>query len=111
MIRLRRSSVGKVWRRSADHLDIRETVRESLKEVKAFWQDKSLWPTITPVEIEGLPVAYPDDPVYTVSGTDIETQEDFEELYLLNVFSYYNRVTNGTAIIENQYIQTIATRE
>lgn len=79
---------GEYWSRNgwqtADHLSIRETVRESLKEVKAFWQDQDLWMDTTPLEIEGLPVEHPDDPVYTVSGSDIETREDLEKSHVIN---------------------------
>lgn len=43
-----------------------------------------MWPTTTPVEIEGLPVEHPDDPVHAVSGSDIETREDLEESHIIN---------------------------
>jgi hypothetical protein len=52
---------------SADHLSIRETVRESLEWIKRFWQDKGVWPnsgdTRSPLETE------PMDPVWAVDGS------------------------------------------
>jgi hypothetical protein len=52
---------------SADHLSIRETVRESLEWIKRFWQDKGVWPssgdTRSPLESE------PMDPVWAVDGS------------------------------------------
>mgnify|MGYP007042725897 CR=1 FL=1 len=51
---------------TADHLSIRETVRESLEWIKRFWQDKGVWPnsgdTRSPLETE------PMDPVWAVDG-------------------------------------------
>ena len=77
---------GEYWSRNgwkpADHLSIRETVEKSLKEIKAFWQDKDLWPETEPIELYGAPSEEPDDPVYAVSGKDINSLEKLEKAYV-----------------------------
>jgi hypothetical protein len=62
----------------ADHLSIRETVEQSLKEIKAFWESKDLWPTEEPRDIYGPAVKQPDYPIYANSGEAMRTHEDFE---------------------------------
>lgn len=77
---------GEYWTQEgwqpADHLTIRETVRKSLKEIKKFWQDKDIWPEIEPIDLCGMAVEIPDDPVYAVSGADIQTREQMEEAFI-----------------------------
>jgi hypothetical protein len=52
--------------RAADHLTIRETVRESLREIERYWQSVGVWPT---TEKNGNPLtAEPVDPVWAVDG-------------------------------------------
>ena len=74
--------LGEYWSRdgwqSADHLSIRETVEESLRGIKNFWQEKDLWPETEPKDIFGSPYEEPDDPVYAVSGQDIDSREKLE---------------------------------
>ena len=78
--------LGEYWSadgwQSADHLSIRETVEESLKEVKEFWQEKDLWPETEPKDISGGPSEEPDDPVYAVSGQDIDSKEKLEKSHI-----------------------------
>nr|WP_049996355.1 DUF6610 family protein [Halococcus sediminicola] len=77
---------GEYWSRNgwqpADHLSIRETVEESLKEVKAYWQDKGLWPETEPKDIYGGPYTEPDDPVFAASGRDIDSKEKLETSHI-----------------------------
>jgi len=67
--------LGEYWSRDgwqpADHLGIRETVRRSLREIRAFWRERGLWPEITPADVYGLAVKEPQDPVWAVSGRNI----------------------------------------
>ena len=73
---------GEYWTpdgwRPADHLSIRETVRTSLRAIKQFWQDRGVWPDTEPIDLYGPAVSVPDDPVYAVTGADIETREQLE---------------------------------
>lgn len=59
----------------ADHLSIRETVRTSLREIKAFWQEHDVWPATEPVDRYGSAVKEPDDPVFAANGADISSRE------------------------------------
>ena len=78
--------LGEHWSREgwqpADHLSIRETVRESLKEVRDFWCEKDLWPETEPRDIFGSPYDEPDDPVYAISGQDIDLLEKLEAAHV-----------------------------
>ena len=77
---------GEYWSRDgwqpADHLSIRETVEESLKEVKAFWSEKGMWPGTEPKKIYGGPYTEPDDPVFAASGRDIDSKEKLETAHI-----------------------------
>ena len=80
--------LGEYWSRegwqSADHLSIRETVRQSLREIRRFWQEKGVWPTETPVEQIGSPTREPDDPVFATSGETIRKQEALESAIIVD---------------------------
>jgi len=78
---------GEYWSQdgwqSADHLSIRGTVRESLKEIKQFWQDKGHWPETEPIEIYGEPTEEPDDSIWMDDGGDpIGSLEELEKAYV-----------------------------
>ncbi|KOX91505.1 hypothetical protein AMS69_18620 [Haloarcula rubripromontorii] len=52
---------------SADHLSIRETVRESLRHIKSYWKSQGVWPT---TETDRNPLtAEPMDPVWAADGS------------------------------------------
>lgn len=73
--------LGEYWSRDgwqpADHLSIRATVRTSLREIRAFWQEKGLWPQTTPRDVYGEVVKEPKDPVWAATGGNIyEPQSD-----------------------------------
>lgn len=76
--------------RPADHLSIRETVSNSLLEMKGYWQRHGMWPDSTPIEEYGPAVLEPDDRVYAASGGDIRTKDDLESAY---VETYDDRLT------------------
>lgn len=65
---------GEFWSRegwqNADFLTIRETVRRSLREMRAFWEERGVWPVdgTTPVERLGPAVKEPDDPIWAAGG-------------------------------------------
>ena len=68
---------GESWSREgwqdADLLTIRETVRRSLHEMRAFWEERGVWPAegTTPIERLGHAVKEPDDPIWAANGTDL----------------------------------------
>jgi hypothetical protein len=74
---------GEAWTRdgwqSADHLSIRETVRLGLREIKAFWQERGVWPDTEPTDAYAPAVTQPDDPIFTASGRDIRERESLED--------------------------------
>lgn len=79
--------LGEYWSsngwQSADHLSIRETVRESLEEIKSFWEDRDLWPETEPIDIYGEPTDEPDDAIWMDDGGDpISSLEGLEEAYI-----------------------------
>lgn len=79
--------LGEYWSRdgwqSADHLSIRETVRKSLEEIKAFWEDKGVWPETEPRELYGPAVREPDFEIFMDKGGDpIPSREDLEKAYV-----------------------------
>ncbi|EMA09542.1 DUF6610 family protein [Haloarcula marismortui] len=52
---------------NADHLSIRETVRESLRHIRSYWKSRGVWPT---VEADRSPLtAEPMDPVWAADGS------------------------------------------
>ncbi|WP_367175709.1 DUF6610 family protein [Haloarcula rubripromontorii] len=52
---------------SADHLSIRETVRESLRHIRSYWKSRGVWPT---TETDRSPLtAEPMDPVWAADGS------------------------------------------
>lgn len=75
--------LGEFWSREgwkpADHLTIRETVTESLREMRRFWEGKGVWPTDTPLEQIGTAVRKPDDHVFAGSGKTTRGKEALEE--------------------------------
>jgi hypothetical protein len=79
--------LGESWSREgwqrADHLSIRATVRESLREIKCFWQERDVWPATEPIEQYGTAVQEPDDPVFAANGADIDTREALEEAIIV----------------------------
>lgn len=79
--------LGEYWSRDgwqpADHLSIRETVRESLEEIKAFWQDKEFWPETEPIDLYGEPTKEPDELIWMDDGGDpIGPLEELEKAYV-----------------------------
>jgi hypothetical protein len=78
---------GEYWSRDgwqrADHLSIRETVRKGLEEIKAFWQDKGVWPETEPRELYGPVVEEPDFEIFMDQGGDpIPSREALETAYV-----------------------------
>jgi hypothetical protein len=71
------------WQR-ADHLSVRTTVRRSLREMRAFWQKRGVWPAETPIEHIGPPVREPDDPVFAASGEAIREREALENAVIVD---------------------------
>lgn len=79
--------LGEYWSRdgweSADQLSIRETVRKSLEEIKAYWQEKEVWPETEPRELYGPAVREPDFDIFMDKGGDpIGSREALEEAYV-----------------------------
>lgn len=56
----------------------RETVRESLRNIREYLDAKGLWHGKDLEGLYGPAVREPDDPVYAVSGGDIRSLEDLE---------------------------------
>lgn len=54
----------------ADYLSIRETVRESLREIKAYWQEHDVWPATEPINVYGPAVNEPDVLIFMDKGGD-----------------------------------------
>jgi hypothetical protein len=60
------------WQR-ADHLSIRSTVRRSLREMRAYWEERGVWPTSPTLrDRHGPAVREPDDPVWAATGGGID---------------------------------------
>jgi len=79
--------LGEYWSRDgwqpADHLSIRETVQHSLEEIKAFWQNRSVWPETEPIDLYGPAVQEPDERIYMDRGGDpILGREELESAYV-----------------------------
>lgn len=93
--------LGEYWSRDgwrpADHLSIRETVQESLKEVKEFWSERGMWPETEPVDIFGSPTEYPDDPIFAVSGHDLRSRDVLEKAILKEYGSQTYAFESNTA--------------
>ena len=68
---------GESWSRDgwqdADFLTIRGTVRRSLREMRAFWEERGVWPAEgkTPIERLEPAVKEPDDPIWAANGGDL----------------------------------------
>jgi len=79
--------LGEHWSRDgwqcADHLDIRETVRRSLEEIRAFWRERGVWPGSTPKEEYGPAVQLPNDHVWAVDGHHITDQDALERAIIV----------------------------
>lgn len=78
---------GEFWSRAgwqpADHLSIRETVRKSLEEIKAFWQEKGVWPALEPIDLYDEAVKEPEFEIYMDQGGDpILDREGLESAYV-----------------------------
>jgi hypothetical protein len=60
------------WQR-ADQLSIRSTVHRSLREMRAFWEERGVWPAEgkTPIERLEPAVKEPDDPIWAANGGDL----------------------------------------
>lgn len=81
----------------ADHLSIRETVRNSLYEIKRFWQDKGVWPDTEPIDLYGPAVQEPDERIFMDQGGDpIPGREALEQAYVTEYEEY------GTLAFESQ---------
>jgi hypothetical protein len=52
---------------SADHLSIRETVRESLRHIRSYWKSRGVWPTVE--KVRSPLTAEPMDPVWAADGS------------------------------------------
>lgn len=79
--------LGEYWSRDgwqpADQLSIRETVRRSLEEIKAFWQDRGVWPETEPRELYGEAVQEPDFEIFMDRGGDpIPSRDALESAYV-----------------------------
>ena len=79
--------MGEYWSRDgwqpADHLSIRDTVRESLQEMKRYWQDRGVWPETEPIDLYGSAVEDPEDYIYMdAGGNPIRTREELEKAYV-----------------------------
>lgn len=98
--------LGESWSRDgwqrADHHSIRMTVRESLREMKRFWQQREVWPTTEPIEQYGAAVCEPDDPIFAANGADIDTQEQLEEAL---VVEYGDQTLAYRSPTERDYVE------
>jgi len=52
---------------NADHLSIRETVRESLRHIRSYWKSRGVWPTVE--KVRSPLTAEPMDPVWAADGS------------------------------------------
>lgn len=67
----------------ADHLSIRDTVKQSLLEIKEYWQDVGVWPDTEPVDLYGSAVGRPDKHIFMDRGGDpIPTRDALEAAYV-----------------------------
>lgn len=86
---LKAAYFGEAWTRdgyqSAEHLSVRESVKQSLQETKAYWQDKELWPDTEPLELYGPAVREPAEPVFRMSGEPVTEREELEEAYPVEI--------------------------
>jgi hypothetical protein len=85
--------LGEYWSsegwKPADHLSIRETVRNSLQEIKGYWQEKGVWPDTEPCELYGSAVEEPDELIFMDRGGDpIGGQEELEHAYVQEYEDY-----------------------
>jgi hypothetical protein len=80
--------LGEYWSRdgwqAADRLSIRETVQRSLREMRAFWQERGVWPTETPIELVGPSVCKPDEPVFVRNGRIIHDRKTLEDAIVVS---------------------------
>lgn len=84
---------GEYWSREgwqpADHLSIRETVRESLLEIKEFWQDHGVWPDTEPIDVYGPAIDEPDEHIFMDhGGAPIPNRESLESAYVAEYEGY-----------------------
>ena len=79
--------LGEYWSRDgwkpADHLSIRKTVTQSLREIRQFWKEKDVWTNETPIGEIGTAVKKPDDRVFAGSGRDPRGKEALEEAIII----------------------------
>ncbi|RLM33106.1 DUF6610 family protein [Haloarcula sp. Atlit-120R] len=81
---------------SADHLSIRETVRESLRHIRSYWKSRGVWPTVkkdrTPLTAEPMdPVWAADGSRATVSGLEDAIVVEYENGQTLAYRSQHER--------------------
>ena len=79
--------LGEYWSdegwQPADHLSIRETARESLRQIKYFWEERGIWPETEPRELYGAAVEEPDEQLFMDQGGDpIPDREALESAYV-----------------------------
>ena len=89
------------WQRADSH-SIRRTVRESLREMKRFWQQRGVWPATEPIAQYGPAVRAPDDPVFAANGADIDTREQLEDAL---VVEYPEQTLAYRSATEQAYIE------
>ena len=85
--------LGEYWSRngwqSADHLSIRATVRQSLREIRRFWEERGVWPPESPNKSVGPAICEPDDPVFAGNGEDIRGREALENAIIVTYDNEY----------------------
>lgn len=60
-------------------LSPRESAQKSYREIKAYLQDRGVWPETEPVELYGPPVTEPDGELFLNSGRHIRSREELEK--------------------------------
>jgi len=98
---------GETWTRDGwtrtDHLSIRESVRRGLREIKAYWQERGIWPDSTPTEEHRPAVQHPDDQVFVGSGEQIRTREALEDAVIVEYGSGHTLAYESEA--ERDYVE------
>lgn len=92
---------GQYWHpdkwQDADHLTIRETVRNSLQEIKGYWEDLDLWPETTPREFIGPATQTPTDYVSATTGDQIESLDELEDSIIARHENYGDLAFSNSA--------------
>ncbi|AJF28002.1 hypothetical protein SG26_19800 (plasmid) [Haloarcula sp. CBA1115] len=81
---------------NADHLSIRETVRESLRHIRSYWKSRGVWPTVeknrTPLTAEPMDSVWAaDGSRATVSGLEDAIVVEYENGQTLAYRSQHER--------------------